>query len=80
MIQKEIEKQGIASISLTHFPELSEKVNIPRALHIRFPLGRTFGEAGRHDLHKKVVKEMIIELENPGEERIKKLPFRWKRD
>nr|WP_169824076.1 hypothetical protein [Anaerobacillus alkalidiazotrophicus] len=81
MIQKAVEKEGIATISITHLPELTKKVQPPRALHIKFPLGRSFGAANRVDLQRKIVMDMlngIIDMEE--EEKIRKLPYRWRRD
>ncbi|WP_280769335.1 hypothetical protein [Salipaludibacillus daqingensis] len=81
MIQKEVEKIGIATISITHFPELTEKVYAPRALHIKFPLGRTFGEVGREDLQERIVGDMLNNITEINEDnQIKKLPYRWRRD
>lgn len=81
LIQKEVEKANIATISITHLPDLTEKVNAPRALHLRFPLGRSFGAAGRKDLQRKIVMDMLTKLNEFNEaEKIIKLPYRWRRD
>lgn len=81
MIQKEIEKAGIATVSMTHFPDLSEQVHVPRALHIKFPLGRTFGEAGRDDLQEKIIIHMLDKIiETNINNEIDQLPYRWRRD
>ncbi|WP_416151319.1 hypothetical protein ACM26V_10230 [Salipaludibacillus sp. HK11] len=81
MIQKEIEKAGIPTMSLTHFPDLSAEVHVPRALHIKFPLGRTFGEAGRSDLQEKIVVDMLQSSQDKEcINQIKQLKYRWKRD
>lgn len=81
MIQKEIEKVGIATVSITHFPDLSEQVHVPRALHIKFPLGRTFGEARRDDLQEKIIINMLDKImETNINNEIDKLHYRWRRD
>nr|MBA5588241.1 hypothetical protein [Anaerobacillus isosaccharinicus]QOY38314.1 hypothetical protein AWH56_012725 [Anaerobacillus isosaccharinicus] len=81
MIQKAVEKAGISTILITHLPELTEKVDPPRALHLKFPLGRSFGAANRNDLQRKIVVDMlnaIVEMDET--EKIRKLPYRWRRD
>ncbi|PYZ93577.1 hypothetical protein CR194_10460 [Salipaludibacillus keqinensis] len=66
---------------MTHFPDLSRKVHVPRALHIKFPLGRTFGEAGREDLQTQIVSDMLNEIVNDSDKNnIETLSYRWKRD
>ncbi|PTL39069.1 hypothetical protein C6Y45_07760 [Alkalicoccus saliphilus] len=65
---------------MTHFPDLTTLVHAPRALHIKFPLGSTFGEPGRKDLQQKIVLEMLHAAETSSQEKIYSLPYRWKRD
>jgi len=79
LIQYGIEKAGIPTISITHLADLSEKVRIPRALHLRFPLGRSFGRAGEQDLQRKILLDAIYYLrEMTVPETIIKLPYKWK--
>lgn len=81
MIQKAVEKAGIATVSISHIPELSKKTGVPRALHLRFPLGRSFGPAGRVDLQKKIVLDMLNSLNSITEENnLVQLSYRWKKD
>ncbi|WP_147803552.1 hypothetical protein [Alkalicoccus halolimnae] len=80
MIQKEIEKAGIATVSLTHYPDLTSLVHAPRALHIKFPLGRTFGQPGREDLQKKITEDMLKAITEEKAESVRTLSYRWKRD
>jgi hypothetical protein len=81
LIQKAVEKTGIGTISITHLPDLSKKVSVPRALHLRFPLGRSFGAAGRKDLQRKIVVDMLEGISSINEEEpIVTLPYRWKKD
>jgi len=79
LIQYGIENAGIPTISITHLADLSEKVRIPRALHLRFPLGRSFGRAGEQDLQRKILLDAIYYLrEMTVPETIIKLPYKWK--
>jgi hypothetical protein len=81
LIQKAAEKAGIATISISHLPDLSNKVSVPRALHLRFPLGRSFGAAGRKDLQRRIVVDMLEGISTINEkEPIITLPYRWKKD
>ena len=79
LIQYAIEKIGIPTISITHLHKLTEKVRVSRALHLRFPLGRSFGRAFETDLQKEILLDAIrylSEINNP--ETIVKLPYKWK--
>ncbi|TDL66201.1 hypothetical protein E2R56_23805 [Rhodococcus qingshengii] len=79
LIQFAIEKAGIPTISITHLVNLSEKVRVPRALHLRFPLGRSFGRAGEQDLQRKILFDAIQYLEKiTVPESIIELPYKWK--
>lgn len=81
LVQKAVESVGIATISITHLPDLTEKVQAPRALLLKFPLGRSFGSANRRDLQRKIVLDMLNGVVDMNEEeKIRKLPYRWKRD
>lgn len=80
LIQQEVEKAGIATASITHLSDLTEKVGVPRALHLRFPLGRSFGAAGQKELQKRIVLDMLETVETVQQPRtIQKLPYRWKK-
>lgn len=82
LVQRAVENAGIATISITHLKDLTEKVNPPRALWLKFPLGRSFGPAGRGDLQRKILTDMLEKLPTFTEdgERIVQLPYRWRRD
>lgn len=67
-------------MSLTHFPDLTKLVHAPRALHVKFPLGRTFGMPGRTDLQEKILLDMLENVTEMKEEKLEVLPYRWKRD
>lgn len=80
MIQYYVEKEGIPTISISHLPNLTEKIRVPRALQIRFPLGRSFGQAYENELQKEILLQLIHYLSLINEpETIVKLPYKWKR-
>ena len=79
LIQYAIEKQGIPTISISHLIDLTEKVRVPRALHLRFPLGRSFGRSGEADMQRQILLDCIGYLAQINEpETIVKLPYKWK--
>nr|WP_240377589.1 hypothetical protein [Bacillus piscicola] len=80
LIQQEVEKAGIATISITHLLDLTKKVGVPRALHLRFPLGRSFGDAHRKDLQKQIVTDLLEAIQTIREPRtVRELPYRWRK-
>ncbi|WP_160719709.1 hypothetical protein [Isachenkonia alkalipeptolytica] len=48
-------------------------------MHIRFPLGKTFGMAGEADLQRSILMNLLqFALEGAAESTVE-LPYRWKR-
>lgn len=79
LIQYALEKEGIPTISISHLVDLTEKVRVPRALHLRFPLGRSFGRAGEVDLQRQILLDCIHYLQEITQpETVVKLPHKWK--
>jgi len=80
LIQYYVEKAGIPTISISHLLNLTEKVRVPRALFIRFPLGRSYGQAFETELQKEILLQLINHLNEINiPETIIKLPYKWKR-
>ncbi|MBM4762968.1 hypothetical protein GNT69_11870 [Bacillus sp. B15-48] len=79
MIQYAIEKAGISTISISHLGHLTKKVRVPRALQIKFPLGRSFGKAGEIEMQRKILVDCLYYLKEMTEpETMVKLPYKWK--
>ena len=79
LIQFAIEKAGIPTISITHLADLTAKVRVPRSLHLRFPLGRSFGKAGEYQMQDQILEDTIHYLREINvPETIVKLPYKWK--
>lgn len=79
LIQFAIEKAGIPTISITHLAELTKKVRVPRSLHVRFPLGRSFGRAGEYSMQYQILQDSIHYLSEINvPETLIKLPYKWK--
>jgi D-proline reductase (dithiol) PrdB len=54
-------------------------MSVPRAVHVRFPLGNPLGEPGRPDQHRRILEDMFRLLETADEPQIVELPYRWRR-
>jgi hypothetical protein len=51
----EIERHGIATVTVSMLPEITATVRTPRALIVPFPLGHPFGRPHDPDLQRQVV-------------------------
>ena len=81
MIQREIEKVGIATIGISIVREYSEKVKPPRTVYLRWPFGHPVGEPGNILQQRAVLFEALralYQIQEPGT--IIDLPFRWRRE
>lgn len=57
------------TISVTMIPEITRKVRVPRAVHLRFPLGHPFGFPGQFLLQRRILLQMLYHagaIEEPG--------------
>lgn len=57
------------TISVTMIPEITRKVGVPRAVHVRFPLGHPFGFPGQAFLQRQILSHMLDRagaIEAPG--------------
>jgi len=81
LIQREIEKVGIATVGISIVREYSEKVKPPRTVFLRWPFGHPLGEPGNRLQQRTIVREALAALyriKRPGE--IIDLPYRWRRE
>ncbi|GAB6083592.1 reductase [Desulfuromonas carbonis] len=81
LIQREIEKAGLATVGISIVREYSEKVKPPRTVFLRWPFGHPVGEPGNSTQQKAVVLETLralYQIREPGT--IIDLPFRWRRE
>jgi D-proline reductase (dithiol) PrdB len=80
LIQREIEKAGIATVGVTIVREYTEKVQPPRSVYLKWPFGHPLGEPGKVKQQRAVVLEAfraLYTISTPGE--IVDLPFKWRR-
>lgn len=69
LIQRTIENEGIATISITLSDEITKKVRPPRALYPGFPLGHPIAFPGQTLRQLKVLRillKFLEGLEAPG--------------
>jgi len=81
LIQREIEKVGIATVGVSIVREYTEKVQPPRTVFLRWPFGHPVGEPGNSAQQQAVVYEALralYQIAEPGT--IVDLPFRWRRE
>ena len=81
LIQREIEKAGIPTISISIVRKLTEEVRPPRAIFLKWPFGHPLGEPGNVAQQMTVLRDAfkaIKEIKEPGT--IIDLPYRWKRE
>jgi hypothetical protein len=55
LAQAEVERRGIATVSLTLMPEITRKIRVPRALGVPFPLGYPLGNPGDAEGQREVL-------------------------
>ena len=69
LIQRSIESVGIATISISLSKDITEKLCLPRALFIKFPLGHPIGYPQQAARHRRVLRQLlryIKEIDSPG--------------
>jgi len=81
LIQREVEKVGIATIGISIVRDYSEKVQPPRTVFLRWPFGHPLGEPGNRPQQRAVLLEALralYRIKKPGT--IIDLPFQWRRE
>lgn len=59
VIQRQIEAQGVTTVSISLFRPFAEKVKPPRALWVPFPFGRPLGAPNNKSIQRKVLFAMF---------------------
>ncbi len=78
LAQREIEAEGLTTITLSNMPDLTAAVSVPRVAAIEYPFGRTVGMPGDAEGQRAVLQGALEALEGitvPGS--IEHLPFEW---
>jgi hypothetical protein len=80
LIAREIEKQGMITVSYGLVRTQLENTKPPRSLFIKWPFGHILGEPFKREQQKTLIYDglkMILECREPGS--IIDLPYQWKR-
>lgn len=78
LVQRAIEAAGIATVSVTLYRQVTEKLRVPRALSLRFPFGFPLGDAFDVGFQHTIIRHALTALtETEGPETILDLPYRW---
>ena len=59
LVQGALEAAGITTTGVTCVAEVSEKVGVPRALDVPWPLGFTMGEPNNAELQRAVLSQAL---------------------
>jgi D-proline reductase (dithiol) PrdB len=80
LVAREIERQGIATVSISIQRELTEKTRPPRAVFLRWPYGHPLGEPFNVAQQRWILLDAfraLTEVQTPGT--IQDLPYLWRR-
>ncbi len=78
LVAREIERRGIATVSLSSARSITAAVRPPRAVFVDFPLGHTAGKRGDVALQRSIMLDALAALEEVDEPgTIRDLPYRW---
>lgn len=59
LVQTELERRGIATVSLSVMPDITRRLAPPRALVLDAPLGAVLGAPGDAGAHEAVLRRML---------------------
>ncbi len=63
LVQAAIEREGIATVSISLLREVASQIKPPRALFVPFPMGHPLGEPNNPALQHQVIAEALRLLE-----------------
>lgn len=81
LIQRVLDQQGIATLSLTLVKEMTQRVKPSKALYLQHPFGLTLGDVGAVETHAAILDDCLryaAEVQPPGT--ITDLPYVWTKD
>jgi hypothetical protein len=80
LIQRELEKNGIATAGISIAKEISLKIKPSRTLFIPYPFGHPFGEPLKPKQHKTILKDLLHLLETAEPPfTLVESTYRWRR-
>lgn len=66
LIAGELERQGVATTSVTMLKEVTSRVRTPRALFVDVPLGYPLGRPHDAGLQTRILRAALSLLQRPG--------------
>lgn len=63
LVQAAIEREGIATVSISLLREVTSQIKPPRALFVPFPMGHPLGEPNNPELQHQVIAKALKLLE-----------------
>ena len=79
-MQREVERKGISTVSISLAREISERIKPPRTYFLRYPFGNPLGEPFNEKQQNRIFSDALGLLESihePGT--IVDSPYRWRR-
>jgi D-proline reductase (dithiol) PrdB len=79
VLARELEAQGLRTVTVTMLPELTRLVGAPRSLAVRFPFGAPCGDPLNRELHRAILLEaleLVRACGRPGEIHSSRLAWR----
>lgn len=81
LLQRVLDEQGLATVSLTQAPEITDLVKPSLACLVEHPFGLTLGATGDRPTHHAVLRACLAEARWPHPAgTIVDLGFRWQQD
>lgn len=81
LIARAIEGIGIPTVAISLTKDLTLSVGVPRAVFVRWPLGRPLGEPDNRSQHRAVIfaaLRLLVSAQEPGT--LEEPGFRWRRE
>jgi len=80
LVARSIESLGIPTITISNSLEVTQRVQPPRAVALRFPFGHALGEKNKPEQHRRVLLEALKLLsEATGPELRPLTHLKWRR-
>jgi hypothetical protein len=78
LVQRVLERSGIATVTLSWMPDLTRAVGVPRLAGIGYPVSRPLGRPHDADGQRAVLRATLGLLESAtGPDHYVELPFAW---
>lgn len=79
LLQREIERAGISTVSISNNPDQTERLCAPRAAFIQYPFGRLLGDVGDREGQRAVCDDLVDLLQTAeGPNTYRHLPYVWR--